>query len=188
MSDHEAVDHLKVAQVAGYDLVAEMQRGDADLKIRKRNGDTRCPRLGVEPCRQFAHFPRERLDAYGEESLLQIYLPPLSALGSICTPESMAEFNHADRGNYDSVDPTAVLISRRSSLTGCARRSAAISTLESSTNPSQAGPEARDGHQCLFERPLQSPGRVQASSQALLQRHRQWQWPRRWYDPRAAES
>ena len=101
MSDHEAVDHLKVAQVAGYDLVAEMQRGDADLKIRKRNGDTRCPRLGVEPCRQFAHFPRERLDAYGEESLLQIYLPPLSALGSICTPESMAEFNHADRGNYD---------------------------------------------------------------------------------------
>jgi hypothetical protein len=100
-SNDETVDHLKVAQITRHDLVAEMQRGDADLKIRKRNSDTRYPRLGVEPCRQFAHFPCERLDAYGGESLLQIQLPLLRTLGIIRTPESMTEFNHADRGNYD---------------------------------------------------------------------------------------
>lgn len=100
-SNDETLDHLKVTQVPGYDLVAEMQRGDTDLKIRKRNGDTRIPSFRVNLCRQFTHFPGKRLYGHRGEDRSQVQLPLLRALGSVRPPKSMAELNHADSRDDD---------------------------------------------------------------------------------------
>jgi hypothetical protein len=97
----ETLNHLKMARIVRQDLVARMQRRNADLKVCKRDGDARFPSFRVKPCRQLAHFPGKWLYGHCGEDLSQVQLPLRRALGRVCSPYSMAKFNHADRGYYD---------------------------------------------------------------------------------------
>jgi hypothetical protein len=97
----QAADRLKVARITRYYLVGKMQRGYADLKVGKRNGDTCLPGFRINLRRPFTSFPCKRLNRHSGKDLLQVQLSLLSTLGRVRTPKSVAQLNHADRGDYD---------------------------------------------------------------------------------------